>query len=268
MWGEKQAQTLRSSRGLSLTLGVLLLASFAARLVESRIYGREAIEGDGAGEVRIAENLRKGIGYISIMGLGPGLDLNTPPLFPFLISGASFVTRNYEQAGRLVSFVFGVLLPLPVFGVASLLFGRRTALIAAAMAILHPLLINLSLAIFPEGIYATLLLSAVYLVLRALNRPSIRAWLWVGAAFCFAYLARPEAVAPLLIAALFALTAPAGPLSMRRKRAVVALLAFAVLALPEVIFIYKATGKVRLDAKSALVFILRTRGLAAQPHAR
>ncbi len=127
MWGEKQEQTPRSSRALPLTLGVLLLASFAARFAASKIYGRGAIEGDGAGEVRIAENLRKGIGYISIMGLGPGLDLNTPPLFPFLISGASFLTRSYEQAGRLVSFVFGAFLPLPVFGVASLLFGRRTA---------------------------------------------------------------------------------------------------------------------------------------------
>jgi 4-amino-4-deoxy-L-arabinose transferase-like glycosyltransferase len=225
-------------------------------------WGTGAIESDGAEYGRIAENLRKGIGYVGIVT--PGRELNFSPLFPLLISAASFVTSGYAEAARLVSLILGALLPLPVFGIALRLFNRRTAFVASALAILYPLLVNLSFTVLSEGPYATALLSAVYVVVRALSRPSIRLWCLVGGAFGLAYLVRPEAVAPLLIAAVFALTATQGTLAMRCKRAVAAIAVFAALALPWVIFIYRSTGKVRLDGKSAIVFALGGRILAAQ----
>ena len=249
-------------RHLLLELGLILVASLAVRAAALLIWGTGAIEEDGATYARIAENLRKGVGYIGIAT--PGREFNVPPLIPLLISGASFVTGSYSRAGRLVSLVLGALLPLPVFGIASRLFSRRTAWVAAALALLHPLLINLSFTTWSEGPYATLLLSTVYLVLCALNRPSIRMWCGVGAAFGLTYLARPEAVAPLLIAVLFAFTATEGGLAIKCKRAIAAIAMFAALMLPWAILIYRATGKVRLDGKSAIVFALGTRILAAQ----
>jgi 4-amino-4-deoxy-L-arabinose transferase-like glycosyltransferase len=245
-----------------ITLGLLLVASLAIRVGACALWGRGAIEAEGAGLARIAENLRKGAGYVGIMS--SGLELNTPPLFPFLISGVSFVTGDYVRAVRLVSLVMGALLPLPVFGIALRLFGRRTALVAAALTILYPLLINMSVALLVEGPYPTLLLSSVYLVLCALKRPSTGTWCGVGGAFGLAYLMRPEAVVPFLIAVLFALTVTKDRLAIKCKRAGVAVAMFAVLALPEVIFIYKSTGKVLLDGKSAIVFALDSRILAAQ----
>jgi hypothetical protein len=89
-------------------------------------------------------------------------------------------------------------------------------------------------------------------------------WCAVGGAFGLAFLIRQEAVAPLLIAVLFAFTATDGQLAIRSKRAIAALLVFAALALPEVIFIYRSTGKVRLEGKSAIFFALSTRILARQ----
>ena len=164
-----------------LVPSLIVLASFAVRWAALKYWGTGAIEAEGAAYARIAENLRKGTGYVGIMS--SGLDLNTPPLLPLLISAVSFVTRDYVRAGRLVTFVLGAFLPLPVFGVALRLFGRRTALVAAALAILYPLLINLSVAVLGEGPYPTLLLSAVFLVLGALKRPSTAMWCGVGAAF-------------------------------------------------------------------------------------
>jgi 4-amino-4-deoxy-L-arabinose transferase-like glycosyltransferase len=163
-----------------LVLGLIVVGSLVVRLAALKHWGIGAIDSDGAAYVRVAENLRKGVGYVGIVT--PGLELNIPPLLPLLISGASFVTGSYVQAGRLVSLLLGVLLPLPVFGIALQMFNRRTAFVAAALAILHPLLINLSFAVLSEGPYATLLLSAVYLVLFALDRPSIRMWCGVGGA--------------------------------------------------------------------------------------
>lgn len=251
-----------STRRCLLTLGLVVVASFAVRLAALRVWGIGAIEGDGTQYARVAENLRKGLGYV---GIGDqGLELNTPPLFPFLICAASFVTGSYEQAARFVSLVLGALLPLAVFGIALRLFNRRVALVAAALTILHPLLVNLSLAVLPEGIYTSLLLSAVYFVLCALDRPAIGNWTLAGLAFGLAYLVRPEAIAPLLIAALFAITATEGKLDVRCKRAVAALAMFAVLALPEVLFVFRETGKFVFSAKSAIVFVGSARLLAAQ----
>ena len=116
--------------------------------------------------------------------------------------------------------------PLPVFGIASRLFNRRVGLIAALLTLLHPLLLNLSFAVFSEGHYATTLLSAVYIVVRALNQSSTRLWLLVGGAFGLSYLLRVEASAAFAIAVLFALTATEGDRTVKCKRAVSAIVVF------------------------------------------
>jgi 4-amino-4-deoxy-L-arabinose transferase-like glycosyltransferase len=243
---------LTASHHRIVALSLLVVASFALRVAAIKIWGTGAIEPDGAQYARIAENLRKGVGYVGIATPGP--ELNFPPLFPLLIDAASFVTKSHSSAGRLVSLVLGALLPLPVFGIASRLFNRRTAWVAAVLALLHPLLINLSFTVWSEGPYATLLLTAVYVVLRALNHPSIQMWALVGGTFGLAYLLRPEAVAPMMVAALFALIATEGPQAIRCQRAVVAIAVFAALTLPEVILIYRYTGKLRLEGKSAIIY--------------
>jgi hypothetical protein len=124
--------------------------------------------------------------------------------------------------------------------------------------------VNLSFSVLSEGPYATLFLSAVYVVVRALDYPSIRLWSLVGGAFGLAYLVRQEALAALLIAVLFALIATEGGAAIRCKRAAVAIGVFLALALPQIIFIYRSTGKVRLDGKSAQFFALGSRILAAE----
>jgi 4-amino-4-deoxy-L-arabinose transferase-like glycosyltransferase len=247
---------------LSMILCLIVAAGFAVRAAALAHYGAWAINSGGAEYARIAENLRNGVGYVGLATPGP--EVNFPPLFPLLIAGTSFVTHNYEWAGRVVSLILGVLLPLPVFGIASRLFNRRVGFIAALLASLHPLLVNLSFAVLSEGPYATLLLSAVYIAIRALNDPSVKLWALAGGAFGLSYLLRAEASGTFAIAVLFALTATKGEAVVKCKRAVTAILVFVVLALPEVIFIYKSTGKVRLEVKSAIFFYTARRILAAE----
>lgn len=243
-------------------LSVIVAISFVVRLAALIFWGTGAIETEGAEYARIAENLRNGVGYVGIATPGP--ELMFPPLFPMLIAAASLLTNDYEWAGRIVSFVLGAILPIPVFGVASRLFGRKTAVVAALIAAFYPLFINLSIVVYSEGAYATILLSGVYLVLRALDRPSIAAWCLVGAAFGLAYLVRQEALAPLLIAIVFGFVATNGPLITRCKGAAAAIAVFAVLASLQIILIYRATGKLRLEGKSAINFALGSGVLEGQ----
>lgn len=253
---ETNETTKTRSFGLWPHLALIVAASLAVRIVALLHWGTGAIENEGAEYARIAENLRNGVGYVGLVSPGPQLVFN--PLFPFLIAGASFITHNYEWAARLVSLFLGCLLPLPVFGIASRLFNQRAGFIAAILTMFHPLLVNLSFTAFSEGPYTTLLVSAVYVVLRALDNPSIKWWLLVGGVFGLAYLIRAEAVAAFLIALVFALVATAGGMGMRCKRAVAAVAVFLVLALPEVIFLYGSTGKLALNGKGAQFFAFDT----------
>jgi 4-amino-4-deoxy-L-arabinose transferase-like glycosyltransferase len=205
-----------------------------------------------APNARIAENLRNGVGYVGIAT--PGAQLNFPPLYPLLIAGTSFLTHNYEWAARAVAIILGALVPLPAFGIASQIFGRRVGLIAALLVSLHPLLVNLPCAVLSEAPYPTLLLLSVYVAIRALNIPSAKLWGLAGAAFGLTYLLRAEATGIFAIAVLFALAATEGAIIARCKRAAIAILAFLLLASPQVIFLYKSTGKLRLEVKSSIFF--------------
>jgi 4-amino-4-deoxy-L-arabinose transferase-like glycosyltransferase len=246
-------------------MGALIVASVAVRLAGWAYWGSGTIESEGAEYAKIAENLRTGVGYVGFVVPGP--QVNFPPLFPWLIAGASFLTHDYELAGRLVALVIGALLPLPVYGVASRLFNRRVGFIAATLVLLHPLLVHLSYMVYSEGLYPTLLMSAVYLVVRALEVRSISSWMLAGGAFALCYLLRAEAFAAFAIAVLFALVVTPGDLTARLTRAASAVVVFLVIALPQVIFLYEATGKVMLEAKSTVLFSYTGgRILAAKNH--
>lgn len=251
-----------SAHGSSVVLALIVAAGFVIRLAAWAHWGTGTIESEGAEYARIAENLRNGFGFVGLVSSGPEVLFN--PLFPFLIAVTSFVTHNYEVAGRVVSLVLGSLTPLPVFGVALRLFNRRVALIAAALTVLHPLLVYLSFMVYSEGPYSAIFLTAMYLGVRALDESSIKLWLSMGAAFGLAYLLRTEAVAAFVISLLFTLFANHGDFSLKAKRAVLAVAAFLALAAPEVLFLYRSTGRLMLEGKSSIAFYTDKRILAAE----
>jgi len=232
-----------------LFLTFILLASIGVRAGAWHHWPTGAIESEGAEYARIAENLRNGRGYVGIST--PGAQLVFPPLFPSLIATASLITHNdYELAGRLVAFLLGALLPLPVFGIANRLFDRHVAAIAAVLTVVYPVFVSLSFSVLSEGPYTTILLGAVYLVLHAFDRPSILNWFFVGGAFGAAYLTRQEAIGPFLAGILLGLIAGDDPLFVKAKRALVAVAVFMALASPQVLLLYRSTGKLRLEEKS------------------
>lgn len=246
-----------------VVLIAIVLLSFAVRIGALLYYGIPGtINSEGAEYARIAENLRTGVGYVGIATPGP--EVNFPPLYPVLIAGTSVLTHSYEWAGRVVAIILGALIPLPAFGIAAQMFSRRAGLIAALLVTLHPLLVNLPCAVLSEAPYATLLLLCVYVTLCALNNSSAKLWGLAGATFGLTYLLRAEATGIFAIAVLFALAATEGTTIIRCTRAAIAILAFLVFASPQVVFLYKSTGKLRLEVKSSIYFYTAGRVLTAE----
>ena len=245
----------------TMLLTLMVALGLVIRIAAWMYFGTGTIESEGAEYAKIAENFRNGVGFVGLVVPGP--QIHFPPLYSLLIAGASFFTGDYESAGRLVSLILGALLPLPVFGIALRLFNKTVAIIAAALSLLHPLTIYLSFMVLSEGSYATLLLSAVYLVVRALDEPSNRLWPLIGAAFGVCYLVRAEALGAFAISLLFALILKGSYLD-KVKRIVGGVVILLLFALPVSIFIYRSTGKIMLEAKSTSITYLDHRVLAAE----
>lgn len=211
-----------------------------------------AIDIEGVEYARIAENLLAGRGYVGMFN--NGTQLNFPPLYPILIAAGTLVCRNSELAARAVNIICGALLVLPMFGIARRLYGERVARTVAVLAVCHPVLIGGGASTFAEGPYLTLLMTGLYWLVVWIDDQQVRASAAAGAFLGLAYLVRPEAFVLTGVFGLCALTAallakPRGPLL---RGAIILGVAFFVVALPNIIFLTKSTGKIRIEAKGTL----------------
>lgn len=266
------------ARAFALTgrwlLPAIVLLAFLVRL--PGLLQDAPILTEGTTYVTLARNLRAGRGYVGILG---GPDWFISPLYPLLIAAVSYVTANAELAGRLLSFVLGSLLPLPVYWLARQCFGRRTGLLAALIVAGTPILVQYSSLVWSEITYTFLVFLGLALGWRALQphlargadpAPADRSRrLWAaGAAGLLlgcASLTRSEGIAcfGLLAGAAVLLALVQHP--WRRQALtwaaiLAALLAgFSLVAVPYVTALSRHTGRLTLDSKSRVNFLVTAR---------
>lgn len=238
-----------------MAVAALVALAFVLRLLAA-IFFAGMVGSEGAEYATIARRMVVGNGYVGLVTEGPGLIF--PPLFPALIAAFSFLTNDFEWAGRLVSVIFGALLIVPSYLIAWRMFGQRAALIAGVLIALHPFLIRYSIAVSTETTYLTLILTAIYMSMRSASSPTLRNVGLAGAFYGAAYLVRQEAFAYLLVGIFFLVLdiVLCGPFSLDRRSALGRLavmpLIFCILAGPYVGWISAQTGQFRIEAKSPL----------------
>jgi 4-amino-4-deoxy-L-arabinose transferase-like glycosyltransferase len=239
-------------------LWLIVCAGFAIRCVWLSRYV-QVIENEGADYARLARNLLSGNGYVGMLG---GPEIIFPPLYPLLIGAVSVVTGDTETAGRLISMATGTLLPVPMFLLTEMVFERRGALAAALLVAISPLLIALSCSVYSESLYFTLWLTGIYFALRTLRGDDLRYAAFSGLFFGFAYLVRPEAMAYVLVAAIWILAAVVFRKSTIRNalpRAATVILVALIVAAPYVTWLSINGGKILLEGKSFYNNIITTR---------
>ena len=207
----------------------------------------------------LAENLLHGRGY-----LGPSGDpeLLYGPLFPFLIAAVALVTRSTELATHIVTLVCGALLALPLYLIAKENYRVPTAIVCVVLVALHPLLIGFSAAAYNETIYLTAFSLCLYWALRCLRPGTPRDFILCGVFLGLAYLCRAEAYLFAGFLAVLLCAYPWGGKSAARgarRGAVLLVFAFALVALPYVVFLTYHTGHFRLDAKTKLNYTIGRR---------
>lgn len=231
------------------------------------ITQKGVIENEGGEYARLAENILAGKGYLSSLEEQP--NLMYAPLYPILIALVTYLTRDSELAGRLVSLVAGALLTLPVYLIGLRLYGKRTAYIGAGLVALHPLLVGFSVTVLTEAVYLTFMMVGVYFGLRCLELERLRICGLAGIFFGLAYLTRPEALALTVLTTVW--MTMLGFAARRGMRTIVkcsgmVIASFVVLAIPYIAFLRVQTGKFVLEAKSKLNYTIGTRFNAGMPY--
>lgn len=124
-----------------------------------------------------------------------------PPLMELAYGALFRGTGASIPAARIATVLLGVLLLVPLHDVARRFGGRRTALLATALAALYPNFVAFSHYLWSETIYLLLVLSGICLICSHLERPALWKLGLAGMAFGASALARVVGVAFPVLAA-------------------------------------------------------------------
>ncbi len=125
-----------------------------------------------------------------------------PPLYPALIYLFHFPIPSWPDAAKAVSVTFSVLLLVPVFALARKMFSTKVALLAAALTVAYPMLVQTGSNAYSEPVYLFCLTLSMFWGWRTIAEGDSRMALLSGVGLGLAYLARPQAVAGLSSLAL------------------------------------------------------------------
>jgi 4-amino-4-deoxy-L-arabinose transferase-like glycosyltransferase len=121
------------------------------------------------------------------------------PAYPFLLGGIYALTSDSTLAGRLLNAILGASIVCLLFLVVKRIWGRRTALAAAALAAAFPPLVLLSRDLVSESLFIALELAAVLCVLEMRRSGGLLRWAAAAGVSCgLAVLTRPTGFAVLL----------------------------------------------------------------------
>jgi 4-amino-4-deoxy-L-arabinose transferase-like glycosyltransferase len=239
-------------RNVAVIAAVALLLRFAALIVR----GPSAMDWDGANFIRTAQNLLAGHGYDGIRGT---INVVHAPLYPLLIAALTVVTRNAEESALILSIAAGALFPVVIYILAKRAFDERTGIIAAIIVAIHPVMIGLSLQLLADQLAFVLEFAGLAVFLRWLDRKRMPDLAITGALVGLAYLARPEAIIDIVVAAaaLIAL----GWRNWRRTAGSLLWLCvpFVLLMAPYVAFLTNATGHLMWEGKSPVNYAIGVR---------
>ncbi len=143
------------------------------------------IANDGCSYARLANEIARG-------NFQEVLTYLLPPLFPVFTAGASYIFRDIELSGRMVSCIFGSLTVFPLYFLVRNIFDRKIALITVLFFVVHPYLSQASGEVLTEALYFFFVTSIASLCWIALQKRKAALFLVVGLLLSLASLTRSE----------------------------------------------------------------------------
>ena len=229
---------------------MFFFASLVFRVTHCLVFANDIIPGsDQMQEILLGRKFASGDFY----GV---LDTYWAPFYPILIGIASSFIDSPVIPAALVSILTGSLIvPLTyIFVLQS--YGRQEALIAGALALFFPHLINSVFAVGSENVFIVLMLGVLITIWHALLTDSKLLCLAAGALLGFAYLSRPEAIGYSVALVLIVITynfwrkKPFLPNSLPQIAAL--LLGIFLFATPYILYLRGETGRWTISGKAEI----------------
>lgn len=226
---------------------ILTLTALIVRLLYYFLYAKDEVIGkDASTYVRLARHLAAG-------DFAAGFDAFWTPFYPLLVASVGVFTDSLMLPTVVVSIITGTLAVPAVYFLAEQSYGRREAVIAAALAVFYPHLLTSTFGYGTENVYLALLMFALVAGWNGLTKNSTVNSFIVGLLLGCAYLTRPEAFgylfffAPVIFINNFRKQGLFSKNSM--KSLAVLMLGFFLLAAPYIIYIRGATGSWSISPK-------------------
>lgn len=217
---------------------ILFLVTLASRVF--LVLTARGIADDGCAYGRLAKEIARGNFYEAF---SPTL----PPLFPVFTAGASYIFRDFELSGRMVSCLFGSLTVFPLFFLVKNIFDRKIALMTVLFFIVHPYLSQASGEVLTEALYFFLITSIASLSWIAIQKRRGTLFLVVGLLLSLAFLTRFEGFTLifLVLGWMWLINLPKIRTGIRWKfiSSFFCLITFIAVSLPYLFFVHQETGR-------------------------
>lgn len=247
-------------RANGLWFGVI--AAAAISLVTWR--GVEPLTADSCEYIAGAKSLFGGMGYRNGNG---GIQTFFPPGYPITIGLVNLVIADAVVAARAAALICSALTLIPLTLIARKLFGATVGNASAVLYAILPARVSLSSAVLSESVYLLMTVAAVWLWLKECESYRFPRAVLVGLLLGYGYLSRPEGILVILLLSALSVPVQRWWRVPRWQSVVLSLAAFAVVALPWIVFMHSATGRWDVTDKwqsSPASMILRSKGYSYQ----
>lgn len=227
---------------------IVILVCLAFIVGASRFWAIYSVSGDALAYIETAKLIFSG-------DILQALRQDYHPLYPSLVAVMYNFTHNWTLAGRLVSFIFGSLIVIPVYMTTKQVFNKQAANISAIFFIFQPFFTDYLCDIVSEAVYVFFFVWSVLICWQALNQNKASVFFYAGLIVGLDYLARPEGLgtAVAVIAYVFVrnLSYFHKDWKMRLSSVCLLILGLLVFALPYLCYLKYETGQLCLSKKKS-----------------
>lgn len=231
-----------------LPLLVLLSAGLALRAGLFILFSNDLVVGsDQMQNILLSRKIAAG----DLLG---SLDTYWAPLYAIVVGGVNVIVDDLVLPAVIVSIVSGGLLVVFTYALTLQSYGRKVAVLAAAVAVFFPHLINSVFSLGSENLYMLWVVGALTIGWRGIANSSIVYMFLTGLLIGLAYLTRPEAFGYLLffvgVAIVNRLRSASNKWIDAGRQAIAVLAGFLLLSAPYLLFLRYEVGHWTLSAKS------------------
>ncbi len=130
---------------------------------------------------------------------------NQQPLYPFFIALFYKWTGDFEWAGKLVSFIFGILLIFPVYFLGKQMVDGEITFFSLFLLAIHPYIRRFSVDVLKESTYLFFYTMALWLSWNIVQNEKKYLYLFIPILSVLTYLVRPDGIEVLIVVFFYVL---------------------------------------------------------------